>query len=71
MEEQSNPIEEARQIVNELKIAKEELRQLLTAIQNEKAGEILSGKAEAGQIPAPPAVETPAEYKNRVLSGKI
>jgi hypothetical protein len=66
-----SPIEEARRVAKEVRDATAELRRVLDEAKQEQVKEILNGKAEAGQIPAPPAVETPAEYKNRVLSGKI
>ena len=64
----SNPIEQAREIRDDLAGKIKEYKELKSVVETEQAKEILSGSTLAGVEPQKQKEETPEEYMNRVMS---
>jgi len=52
-----------------LEKVRDENKAIVAQMEQFRAEQILSGKADAGQTPPKPAEETPAEYAKRIMSG--
>ena len=68
-ETEETPIQEAKRIVAEAKEATAELKKERIKLEEAKAIEVVSGKANAGEVPAKPKEETAKEYADKVLAG--
>ena len=68
--EPKNQIEAANQAAQALREATDNLNKAITRAEELKITDILSGRAEAGIVPAEPKVETPQEYAKRILANK-
>ena len=67
----STLIEQARIAADKIKEQNDRFEALIKRQEEARAKELLGGKSDAGAQPVEPKVETAAEYKARVLSGKI
>lgn len=70
-EERKSAADEAREILASIQKEKADLQAWTLRAEAARAEQILSGKADAGQAPAPVKEETPKEYAARVMRGGI
>lgn len=68
---QLNSLEEAKQVLAEMRAENDRREQLLQRDERLRAEQVLSGKADAGQAPPAPKEETAKEYKDRVMRGEL
>jgi hypothetical protein len=69
--QQSNLIEEAKAVADRIEKANAEAKALLDKKEKLMASDIISGRADAGQVPQKPKEETPQEYAARVERGEF
>jgi len=65
------PVEEARELLDQIQKANREQAQLLQKREKFMAEDILGGKSSAGKETPQPKEETPKEYAARVLRGEL
>lgn len=63
-------VERAEKAQKKLEETEKRLTERIAKLEELEARRILGGKSDAGQIPTAPKVETPQEYKNRVMGKK-
>jgi len=68
--EGENPIIKAEKVLEEIKKENDRKESLIKRDEDLTAKKMLGGVTQAGQEPAK-KVETPKEYKDRVMSGKL
>ncbi len=68
-EEPINSIDKANAAIDRMKEENDRTEALLERQEDLRASEILGGKSDAGQAPAPPKEETPKEYAAKVMAG--
>lgn len=64
-------IETAQEIRDEIRAERQKLEQERQKLEETKATSILSGRSDAGEQPEPPKLESPKEYKDRIMRGEI
>lgn len=65
-----SPIEETRQMLEEIKKNNQEMKENIAKLEELRAVDMLSGSANAGQS-YKKKDETPSEYKDRVMRGEF
>jgi hypothetical protein len=69
-EEKLSLIEDAREVVNRLKIENDRKEALILREEENAAKMLLGGKGEAGMEPVKKKEETPKEYADRIMKGE-
>ncbi len=64
-------LDEAKDTLAAITAKAEELKEWTLRAEAVKAEKIISGQAEAGQAPPAPKVETPKEYKDKLMRGEL
>ena len=70
-EKSLNIVDEAKKIRDEIKAENDRRENLLKEEQRLQAENLLAGSAGGRVEPEPPKEETPAEYAQRILNGKV
>lgn len=70
-EEKESFLKSLDEKISEHKKVLEEMQKLTERNEELATRNLLGGKTDAGIQPVKPAVETPAEYAKRVMSGKL
>lgn len=71
LEERSNFLKEIKAEREALELVRDETRSVLQEARELKAFDALSGKTESGKPQDKPVEESPQEYAERALQGKI
>jgi hypothetical protein len=64
-------VDEANEAAERLEKANERQAELLRQQQELETKRMLGGRSDAGQTPEKPAEETPKEYADKMMSGKL
>jgi len=64
-------LDETKKAIEEIKKERQELSKIKDELQQLKSDQLLSSTAGGRVEPAEPKEETPQEYKNRVMQGKL
>jgi uncharacterized protein YbjQ (UPF0145 family) len=70
---ENKPIEEEKKpsYLEEVKAEREAMEKLVAEMRELKAHDIISGRTNTGQALEKPKEETPQEYSDRILAGKL
>lgn len=70
-DEKKNFLKEIKEATETLRVEREATEKVIAEAKELKAFEILGGKADAGQPAEKPIEETPKDYADRLLAGKV
>jgi len=73
-QEQAKPlsaVDKANEAIEKLEAQNKRMEDNIAKLEELKAEQIISGKADAGQAPQPPKEESPKEYKDKIMRGEL